>query len=1096
MSYKRSTTFTGYKNRTVDKTDVVDQINKAKVLDTQRKETVKEFGQQATNQVTEMTRLSDLEAKADKYELENLAKFSKALTTALDVGAKTLGVEYIKRKRQEGLDNHRDALGGDEEALAKTALDAKQLAEIETRLKELELEKGRALSEVEKTNLTMSLEERFRLENAKKFGTNFAYGYQKATLQEGAKGFMPWFQTEITTSKETVTITLDNGEQKEIQVKDYNTLTTSTERKQVEDKLLVDYIEKVNTTTLSNLVVNQVLSKSLVEQLSRWRSLQLDQEVKTNAADALEKKHIDIHNSITNFDGSDDAQFGLIEASIQDGFTNGRALQISKGVTAAAGLTNREEIKEVIIDALASIDDEQLREQIAEKLFRGTEFTVPGIGSGILDSDVFGGAFDKDQIMIDIAYKIEQNKEKENVKNKSILKSSINTLKYQLNHNEISQSQYQQELTNLEDTLGLKVDNGMQLISTARTFEKTILTVTNGELLAKEEIARYGVITEATFVRLPTELQDKYEGKKADGLLWFETDDGKEIVTEFATNSKNELTQIYSGATTSGDSLSVKSTELANAIDFANDKYVWDIARALKADPSVPQPPDGVDADQYYFELATKSVLAQIQNAGDPQLKVEQNPFALTIGGAGMESKFKNPAFGYDNLPYDISNIQIKEVINLTDLVEAEKKIFASQDGAKLFENGDLLAHIPENRLQEILQFKTTEDGIWSSESGFLVKLALLDPLKRDVFTLGEMLRKQYIPGYEGIDLTTLPKETQILIEQIKNSDIEIRTALASPYAHDNTRGFDMLGKVDNFSLMNSMKGLGFGINNLDDGTLAEILGSENVNITREDFDNNVDGAQDKVLKIHLNNLLKEAAKYTNDKLVMIQMVAIGLKGGDMKTDYGSIKYKNLMNESLVTYYTGFSLSDESQLYSAFERGLDGQVKITNMDGVSIENPTVTPAVIESKINEHLAIKPEQYIDGNTNKINPQWRTWNAKMTQLNAQRDVIDLLSDPGYANIKFGMGRSLLPADTDSHFAWYAVMEALGGRKSYIEFLDNTSKKFIEQTKYKISPRSLSFSATLVGRKEIMDAWSDFVRKELLLKPEFFNLQVAENE
>ena len=253
----------------------------------------------------------------------------------------------------------------------------------------------------------MSLEERFRLENAKKFGTNFAYGYQKATLQEGAKGFMPWFQTEITTSKETVTITLDNGEQKEIQVKDYNTLTTSTERKQVEDKLLVDYIEKVNTTTLSNLVVNQVLSKSLVEQLSRWRSLQLDQEVKTNAADALEKKHIDIHNSITNFDGSDDAQFGLIEASIQDGFTNGRALQISKGVTAAAGLTNREEIKEVIIDALATIDDEQLREQIAEKLFRGTEFTVPGIGSGILDSDVFGGAFDKDQIMIDIAYKIE-----------------------------------------------------------------------------------------------------------------------------------------------------------------------------------------------------------------------------------------------------------------------------------------------------------------------------------------------------------------------------------------------------------------------------------------------------------------------------------------------------------------------------------------------------------------------------------------------------------------------------------------------------------------------------------------------------------------
>ena len=50
--------------------------------------------------------------------------------------------------------------------------------------------------------------------------------------------------------------------------------------------------------------------------------------------------------------------------------------------------------------------------------------------------------FDKDQIMVDIAYKIEQNKEKENVKNKSILKSSINTLQYELQTNKIDITQY------------------------------------------------------------------------------------------------------------------------------------------------------------------------------------------------------------------------------------------------------------------------------------------------------------------------------------------------------------------------------------------------------------------------------------------------------------------------------------------------------------------------------------------------------------------------------------------------------------------------------------------------------------------------------
>ena len=108
-----------------------------------------------------------------------------------------------------------------------------------------------------------------------------------------------------------------------------------------------------------------------------------------------------------------------------------------------------------------------------------------------------------------------------------------------------------------------------------------------------------------------------------------------------------------------------------------------------------------------------------------------------------------------------------------------------------------------------------------------------------------------------------------------------------------------MIGKVDNFSMVNSLNGLNFSVANIDDGTIADILSKPNMNITREDFDNDVDGAQNKVFKYHVNELLKEAANYTNDKLVMIQMVAIGMKGGDMQNDYGSMKYKNLMNKSI-----------------------------------------------------------------------------------------------------------------------------------------------------------------------------------------------------
>ena len=167
--------------------------------------------------------------------------------------------------------------------------------------------------------------------------------------------------------------------------------------------------------------------------------------------------------------------------------------------------------------------------------------------------------------------------------------------------------------------------------------------------------------------------------------------------TDFAEKSKNELTQEYSGTLATGDSLSTKSAELSNAIDFANDKYVWQIARQLKGDPNVPKPPDGVNEDQYYFELASNSVLAQIQNAKNAT-SYQENPFALEIGGQQGESKFKNPEFGYDNVQYDAANINVKKVLNQADLQQAEKKIFDSQDGAQLFENGQLLSHLSEDR--------------------------------------------------------------------------------------------------------------------------------------------------------------------------------------------------------------------------------------------------------------------------------------------------------------------------------------------------------------------------------------------------------------
>ena len=139
MAYKRNTSFTGYRSRlTTDESREL--ANAAKAADKQRVEQVKGMERASSQQITELSRLSDLEAKADAYEIQNLAKFSQSLNSALQTGAKVLGKDYIDKKRTEAINDYRAGLAGDEEALARTAPNEEQVAEINDKLNKLEIE--------------------------------------------------------------------------------------------------------------------------------------------------------------------------------------------------------------------------------------------------------------------------------------------------------------------------------------------------------------------------------------------------------------------------------------------------------------------------------------------------------------------------------------------------------------------------------------------------------------------------------------------------------------------------------------------------------------------------------------------------------------------------------------------------------------------------------------------------------------------------------------------------------------------------------------------------------------------------------------------
>ena len=1087
MSYKRSTSFTGYRARNTLNTESKDLVTKAKALDQQRVDTVKGMSKQASDQITEMSRLSNLEAKADEYEIKNLAKFSKSLNDAIQTGAKTLGVEYIRRKRQEAYDDYRNAEAGDEEAQKKVALNTEQLTEIETKIKELETEKNRALTGVEANNIRMSMEDRFKIENAKKFGSNYAYGYQKASLMEGAKGFMPWFQSTINDSTDTVT--LPDG--REIQVKEYSSLTTSADRKTVEDKLLLDYEERTNQTDLSNVVVNQVLRKSVTQQLQKWRTVQLDQEIKDNAQNNITKGNIDIHQNISLFERGK-GQEKLIQKSIQHMFTNGRAFQISAGATKNAGGLNKTGIKDTIIDALASVDDDVLRVELANKILDEMTFDIPGVNKGSLsDPKLFGNMFDKEQILVDIEYKIDQNIEKTEKVAKKTLAVKINQAQYDWSNGGAKTEYFELLASDELKQLALQTPDGMNMLSKAEAYKMNKYTYDQGKRLADGEKEKYnGKITQATWMKLPTELQEEYgKDSVADGDMFHETKKGQTFYKALGEDTLGELNLLVGDIGKGNDQIGLSASEIDNAQDFIVNEYIHTVVNDLKNDPNIP----AGRSEEFYHKEARKVILSQIR-AGRNEDDYRLNPFATQ--GKGMQqlneagltnSVFLNPRFNntteLSSPNFKVNSYGKNKQLMSNKLGQIQQKIINSDNTAKIFTDKSLLGNLPDNTKQQYLMPKLDKDGNWNEESAFVQYLTYMDPQKRDSFTIGNILRETHFGPEAKIDKSTLPENIQEIITTVENADLRTRQLLSSPYAHDRARGIDMIGLVDGFTMGNAMDNMGFTVENIKPAALADILtGMEK---SKADFDANVDNLQAKVFKVYTNDLITKATKLTDNKYVAIQMVGIAFNGGKMQ-NYGSKSEKLISVRSLNNYYGAFEDNDGlTDDYTLIPVEGKGTKSLTKME---IIPPAVTVERLDTELTKLNENKPPERLatTGRTKtKKNPDYIDYLENVSKLEARRDMLALLQSD--EPIQWGQGRALAYNDPASISAWYGVQQAMG-KTRYNKFLKQLNLKFIKETNNKISPISPGYNLTLVGGKKIKRDWSNFVKENLLKTPEFY--------
>ena len=78
----------------------------------------------------------------DKYEIQNLAKFSDTLNEFLKTSAETVGKAYIDNKRREGIEKQRKYQAGDESVREEIDGNKAQLEEINNKVNEMSQKVG------------------------------------------------------------------------------------------------------------------------------------------------------------------------------------------------------------------------------------------------------------------------------------------------------------------------------------------------------------------------------------------------------------------------------------------------------------------------------------------------------------------------------------------------------------------------------------------------------------------------------------------------------------------------------------------------------------------------------------------------------------------------------------------------------------------------------------------------------------------------------------------------------------------------------------------------------------------------------------------
>jgi len=1070
MAYKRSTSFSGFRSR-LSPDESRELANAAKAADKNRIETTKGMERASSQQITELNRLSNLSAQADQYEIQNLAKFSDSLNRAVQAGAKTLGVDYIKRARQAAYNDYRDGLAGDEEALAKTKLNEGQVKEINEKINQLETETELKLSEAERNEKFLSYEQKYRLLNARRLGSNYAYGYTKAHMIEAANGFMPWFMNK--TNEDTTVIEMDDG--REIRVNEYDTFTNAADRYAVENQLIKEYEDQNNISGVNSSIVDKYLTSSVTKQLQQYRDKKLNDEIQAQAAEKIRLQSVNLNTAVVTFDAEDTTDF---DNAIDQIVLTGNNLHFRAGTQGSSGAANKKNLKDSFVDSVASLDSDVKIMEVLNHIEQ-KEYQIPNLGKKTL-VNAFPIEFRMQDLKAAIFAKREDNLTKKVRSQTTDLKLKVAQLKYHStltedNPNYISYKSYQLQVKELQENPEYgALPEAATIFNSAFSFKPVSLGKDNSSKAARKEIQRYGSLSVTTYMTLNKDDQKKYESAVSEDVRWDQTTEGKKLIKEYlGDDSKFDkaLTLSFLGPSKGLDTSGAKSVLLQNALEYAKTEDIWARVEVMRKNKEFDgQIPPDMDPNMFYFQKAAEQITLQMQTAADvkggtaEQRLLAGNPYALTFG-ADKLSVFANSRFR-----------EAKDTSLSTKLAEADN-IFQNFEGRLDKTVGDdpiltLSDTLFENEGQKN-QLKFVESGgLYSGETELVRKLSMIDPKKRDPFTLGNLLREKY--NLDTVEFESLPKDRQDIITLFKQQNADVRDLLMSPYSKLKEQGIDMSGLISVNNLHRAINTAGFDHTDIDDADVADILA--NAGFTRQEYNENED-IQGKVFKIHVNNLLDKAILSTENKSIAIQKVA---------AEFGNGKYwysgsnKGLTNSVLKAYYRGWNIDDKDQFLNVVEDAA-GKITRLNFGELSAETNNMNSNIIQAEIEE--LVEPPKYVVGSNNRrtVNRDWKDWNKNQTKLKAQQNVLKQLETTTDTELFYGV----LGANMESRDLYYNIKASLGD-KHFKQLLKTANDKYTEKTGRSYDVGRLSKSQQLKKDR----VFSDLFFAELIKTEQFFRL------